>query len=45
MPDTVRHFRSIPDFTREELLDTLDLAARMKRGEYAARPWRARRSP
>ncbi|HEX5727077.1 MAG TPA: ornithine carbamoyltransferase subunit F, partial [Longimicrobiaceae bacterium] len=34
----VRHFRSIPDFTREELLETLDLAARMKRGEYAARP-------
>jgi ornithine carbamoyltransferase len=38
MPDTVRHFVSIPDFTREELLDTLELAARMKRGEYAARP-------
>jgi len=38
MPDTVRHFLSIPDFTREELLDTLDLAARMKRGEYADRP-------
>jgi ornithine carbamoyltransferase len=38
MPDTVRHFLSIPDFTREELLDTLELAARMKRGEYADRP-------
>ena len=38
MPDTVRHFLSIPDFTREELLDTLDLAARMKRGEFAGRP-------
>jgi ornithine carbamoyltransferase len=38
MPDTVRHFLSIPDFTREELLDTLELAARMKRGEYAGRP-------
>jgi ornithine carbamoyltransferase len=38
MPDTVRHFRSIPDFTREELLATLDLAARMKRGEFSARP-------
>ncbi len=37
MPD-VRHFLSIPDFTREELLATLDLAARMKRGEYAAKP-------
>ena len=34
----VRHFRSIPDFTREELIETLDLAAQMKRGEYAARP-------
>ncbi|MFL5381976.1 MAG: ornithine carbamoyltransferase [Longimicrobiaceae bacterium] len=38
MPDTVRHFLSIPDFTREELLHTLDLAARMKRGEFAGRP-------
>jgi ornithine carbamoyltransferase len=38
MPDTVRHFVSIPDFTREELLDTLDLAARMKRGEFTGRP-------
>jgi ornithine carbamoyltransferase len=34
----VRHFVSIPDFSREELLDTLDLAARMKRGEYTDRP-------
>ena len=38
MPDTVRHFRSIPDFSRDELIATLDLAARMKRGGYAARP-------
>ncbi len=39
MPDaSPRHFLSIPDFTREELLDTLDLAARMKRGEYRERP-------
>ena len=38
MPDTVRHFVSIPDFTREELLDTLDLAARLKRGELGGRP-------
>jgi ornithine carbamoyltransferase len=38
MPDTVRHFLSIPDFTREELLDTLDLAARMKRGGFSGRP-------
>ncbi|MBD0320670.1 MAG: ornithine carbamoyltransferase [Gemmatimonadetes bacterium] len=34
----VRHFLAIPDFTREELLGTLDLAARMKRGEYRERP-------
>jgi ornithine carbamoyltransferase len=34
----VRHFTGIPDFTREELIETLDLAARMKRGEYADRP-------
>ena len=34
----VRHFLAIPDFTREELLSTLDLAARMKRGEYLDRP-------
>jgi ornithine carbamoyltransferase len=38
MPDTVRHFISIPDFTRQELLQTLDLAARMKRGEFTGRP-------
>jgi ornithine carbamoyltransferase len=39
MPNsTVRHFLSIPDFSREELLETLDLAARMKRGEYTDRP-------
>jgi ornithine carbamoyltransferase len=39
MPDaSPRHFLSIPDFTREELLDTLDLAAHMKRGEYRERP-------
>jgi len=34
----VRHFISIPDFSREELLGTLELAARMKRGEYRERP-------
>jgi ornithine carbamoyltransferase len=34
----VRHFLAIPDFTREELLRTLDLAARMKRGSYRERP-------
>ena len=35
---TVRHFLQIPDFSRQELLDTLDLAARMKRGEYTDQP-------
>jgi ornithine carbamoyltransferase len=35
---TVRHFTSIPDFSRQELVDALDLAARMKRGEYRERP-------
>ncbi len=34
----VRHFLAIPDFTREELLRTLDLAARMKSGSYRERP-------
>ena len=39
MPDRrARHFLSIPDFSREELIETLDLAARMKRGEYRERP-------
>ncbi|MDP9349189.1 MAG: ornithine carbamoyltransferase [Gemmatimonadota bacterium] len=33
-----RHFLAIPDFTREELYETLDLAARMKRGEYTGKP-------
>jgi ornithine carbamoyltransferase len=33
-----RHFLAIPDFTREEILRTLDLAAEMKRGEYRERP-------
>jgi ornithine carbamoyltransferase len=35
---SVRHFLAIPDFTREELLATLELAARMKSGEYRERP-------
>ena len=34
----VRHFLQIPDFTRDELHQTLELAARMKRGEYTDRP-------
>jgi len=34
----VRHFLAIPDFSREELLATLDLAERMKRGTYTDRP-------
>ena len=33
-----RHFLAIPDFTRDELVATLDLAARMKSGEYRERP-------
>jgi ornithine carbamoyltransferase len=35
---SARHFLSIPDFTREELIETLDLAARMKSGEYREQP-------
>jgi ornithine carbamoyltransferase len=35
---TVRHFLQIPDFSREELYQVLDLAARMKRGDYTDRP-------
>jgi ornithine carbamoyltransferase len=39
MPDRpVRHFTQIPDFSREELIDALDLAARLKRGEGPQRP-------
>jgi ornithine carbamoyltransferase len=33
-----RHFLAIPDFTHPELLTLFDLAARMKRGEYSAKP-------
>jgi ornithine carbamoyltransferase len=33
-----RHFLAIPDFSREEILATLDLAARMKSGAYHERP-------
>jgi ornithine carbamoyltransferase len=33
-----RHFLAIPDFTRPELLALFDLAARMKRGDYAEKP-------
>ena len=35
---TVRHFLQIPDFSRDELYQVLDLAGRMKRGEYTDRP-------
>jgi ornithine carbamoyltransferase len=39
MPNaSVRHFTAIPDFSREELVATLELAARMKRGEYREKP-------
>ena len=33
-----RRFLAIPDFTRSELLALFDLAARMKRGDYAEKP-------
>ncbi len=33
-----RHFLAIPDFTHPELLALFDLAARMKRGDYAGKP-------
>jgi ornithine carbamoyltransferase len=33
-----RHFLAIPDFSRAELLALLELAARMKQGDYAGRP-------
>ncbi|HET7463679.1 MAG TPA: ornithine carbamoyltransferase [Longimicrobium sp.] len=39
MPDRpVRHFTQIPDFSRDELLATLDLAARLKRGQGPQKP-------
>jgi len=39
MPDRpVRHFTQIPDFSRDELLATLELAARLKRGQGPHRP-------
>ena len=39
MPDRIhRDFLAIPDFSREELQATLDLAERMKRGAYTSRP-------
>ena len=37
-PSFKRDFLAIPDFTREELQQTLDLAARMKAGSYGDRP-------
>lgn len=33
-----RHFLAIPDLSREEIYEILDVAARMKRGEYRERP-------
>src|SRR5918995_738592 len=39
---SLRHFLAIPDFTRPELHTLLDLAARMKRGEYRERPLEGR---
>jgi ornithine carbamoyltransferase len=37
-----RDFLAIPDFSREELIRTLDLAARMKSGEYGEMPLRGK---
>ncbi len=34
----LRHFLAIPDFSKSELLQVFDLAARMKRGEYREKP-------
>jgi ornithine carbamoyltransferase len=34
----IRHFLAISDFTKSELLALFDLAAKMKRGEYAEKP-------
>jgi ornithine carbamoyltransferase len=34
----VRHFLAIPDFSRSELLELFDLAARMKQGDYREKP-------
>jgi ornithine carbamoyltransferase len=36
--NAARHFLAIPDFSRVELVETLDLAARLKSGEYRDRP-------
>jgi ornithine carbamoyltransferase len=33
-----RHFLAIPDFSRAELLQVFDLAARMKQGDYPEKP-------
>jgi ornithine carbamoyltransferase len=35
---TTRHFLAIPDFSRSELIDVFDLAARMKSGDYEEQP-------
>jgi ornithine carbamoyltransferase len=35
---SVRHFLAIPDFSQADLLSLFDLAARMKRGDYAEKP-------
>jgi ornithine carbamoyltransferase len=37
-PPVVRHFLAIPDFSKSELLELFDLAARMKRGDYREKP-------
>jgi ornithine carbamoyltransferase len=37
-PTATRHFLAIPDFSKPELLALFDVAARMKRGDYAEKP-------
>jgi ornithine carbamoyltransferase len=38
----LRHFLQIPDFSREEVEATLELAERMRRGEYTGKPMAGR---
>ncbi len=35
---TPRHFLAIPDFSKAELVELIDLASRMKRGDYEEQP-------
>jgi ornithine carbamoyltransferase len=40
LPIMKRDFLAIPDFETDELYETLDLAHRMKGGEYRSGRWR-----